>query len=114
MLEITGTSPNSMEEAVNNALKHAGATAVTVRINVDNQQAELEVANNGRPFDVAQAVKQGGLGLISMRERAEGLDGTFVIESTAEQGTRVLVRVPTRRSWSRPSSPVEKLSEVTL
>lgn len=81
------------QEALNNALKHAAATVVTVRLNVDEeQQVTLEIADNGSGFD-QDTLNGGGLGLVSMRERAEGLGGTITIKSTPGEGTTVEVRV---------------------
>ena len=97
------------QEALNNALKHAGATVVTVRVNVTVDQADLEVSDNGSGFNPQAVAKAGGLGLISMRERAEQLDGYFSIKSQPGQGTRVIVNIPTRRSWSRPIVAISEL-----
>lgn len=95
------------QEALNNALKHATAGAVTVTINVDDQHAILTVADDGRGFDPAKINNQGGMGLTSMRERAERLGGSFFIQSQPGQGATIRVTLPTRRSWSRPVLPVE-------
>jgi PAS domain S-box-containing protein len=97
------------QEALNNALKHAGATVVTVRVNVSMDQADLEVSDNGSGFNPQTAAKAGGLGLISMRERAEQLGGYFSIKSQPNQGTRIIVSIPTRRSWSRPMVAISEL-----
>ena len=63
------------QEALNNALKHASATSVTVRICAEDGQVILEVADNGHGFDPAAVKDRGGMGLVSMRERARQLDG---------------------------------------
>jgi signal transduction histidine kinase len=55
--------------ALNNALKHAAATVVTVSIGAGNGRIELEVADNGSGFDPQAAEGKGGLGLTSMRDR---------------------------------------------
>lgn len=79
------------QEALNNALKHARATAVTVCL---YQPAEgyitLEVTDNGRGFDATLTNSQ-GMGLITMRERAEKLGGTLLVESSPGEGTTVKV-----------------------
>lgn len=100
------------QEALNNSLKHAAATSVTVRIRVDVDWAELEVADNGLGFDPGQTRDSGGIGMTSMRERAERLDGSLTIISKPGEGTRLTVSLPTRRSWSRPLLPIDKFSEV--
>ena len=102
------------QEALNNSLKHAAATIVTVKIMADDQQATLEIMDNGRAFDLKAVSRTGGMGLTSMHERAEKLGGKLTIFSKPGQGTKICAHVPTRRSWSRPILPVDKVSEVTL
>jgi signal transduction histidine kinase len=101
------------QEALNNALKHAVASLVTVRLRSDNDLVELEVADNGQAFDPANISNSGGLGLTSMRERAERLGGTLTIMSKPGQGTTVRASVPTRRSWSKPVVAINNFSEVS-
>jgi signal transduction histidine kinase len=79
------------QEALNNALKHATATAVTVSIGADNGQIVLEVADNGSGFDPQAVESKGGLGLTSMRERVEKMGGVLTILSTPGEGTKVKV-----------------------
>jgi PAS domain S-box-containing protein len=81
-------------EALNNALKHAAATSVTVYIRTDEERVELVVKDNGRGFDIDRMDESGGMGLDSMRERAERLGGSVTIRSTPDGGTRVSVTVP--------------------
>jgi signal transduction histidine kinase/PAS domain-containing protein len=81
------------QEALNNALKHAAATSVTVRIHAEDDVVTLEVVDNGRGFDAGVLGDTGGLGLLSMRERAERLKGTLTILSAPGQGTSVQVCV---------------------
>jgi signal transduction histidine kinase len=76
-------------EALNNALKHAEATAVTVQVSADGESARLEIADDGRGFDPHAVSGLGGLGLVTMRERAEQLGGAFEIISAPGEGTRV-------------------------
>jgi signal transduction histidine kinase len=79
-------------EALNNALKHANACAVTVRLCADNGGVELEISDDGDGFDPA-TVSGGGLGLSTMRERVEQLGGVLTISSTVEEGTTVRVKL---------------------
>jgi PAS domain S-box-containing protein len=80
-------------EALNNALKHAIATSVVVRIQVEDGQLELEVTDNGTGFDLDPVGDKGGLGLVGIRERVKRLGGTLTIRSTPGRGTQVQVRV---------------------
>lgn len=82
------------QEALNNALKHAAASQVTVRICCDDRDLELEVSDNGAGFDPAGLQNQGGLGLHSMAERAAALGGRLEVHSMPGQGARVRVVLP--------------------
>jgi PAS domain S-box-containing protein len=91
------------QEALNNALKHAAATSVTVYLRTDDERVELEVVDDGRGFDPDATGAGGGIGLSSMRERVEKLAGTLTIHSKPGEGTRVMVSVktPGKRRASR-------------
>lgn len=78
------------EEALNNTLKHAGATTVLVVLRFADGTAHLEIADDGRGFN-PDAQPTGGMGLANMRERAAQLGGELFIESGIGQGTRVVV-----------------------
>jgi len=82
------------QEALNNALKHAQATAVSVTIQATADSIMLEVQDNGRGFETALAERLGGLGLVSMRERVQKLHGQFTIHSAPDQGTTVCIQIP--------------------
>ena len=81
-------------EALNNALKHAGATAVSVTLQCKNQTCCLEISDNGRGFEPDLARRQGGLGLVSMRERVEELNGRFQIQSSPGHGATIYAEIP--------------------
>jgi signal transduction histidine kinase len=82
-----------VQEALNNTLKHASATCVTVHIHVQHGQLGLEVIDNGRGFDHDGMSYTGGLGLVSMKERAEKLGGLFTVLSKPGEGTTIKVSV---------------------
>jgi len=75
------------QEALHNALRHAGATQVRLLLTATG----LEVTDDGRGFDVAAAGP--GLGLASMRERAAAAGGTLAVRSAPGQGTSVVLTV---------------------
>jgi two-component system NarL family sensor kinase len=86
------------QEAVVNAGRHAEASRVELSLRTLRDQVELRVADNGRGFNENGPLappEPGHLGLASMRERAELMDGTLEIESS-DRGTRVLVLAPLR------------------
>jgi signal transduction histidine kinase len=81
-------------EALNNALKHASPSLVTVQFGADNNCVTLTITDNGIGFNTLQATENsGGLGLVSMRERAEQLGGQVSIVSVSGTGTTVEVNV---------------------
>jgi signal transduction histidine kinase len=81
------------QEALNNSLKHAAATSVTVRVVADGQCVQLEVQDNGKGFDPDIIKDNGGMGLVNMRHRVEELGGTLTISSQLNEGTTVKVIV---------------------
>jgi signal transduction histidine kinase len=85
------------QEGLNNILKHAEATSVSICLEVDETAVLLEVQDNGSGFDITNQTEQStlGFGLHSMRERAEALRGRFRINSIPGQGTTVSVSIPT-------------------
>ena len=92
--EIREVLVRILREAVTNACRHGGATLVDVTLRED-RGIILEVADDGSGFDAeAGAGEAGGFGLISMRERAQGVGGRFSITSAAGSGTKVEVWLP--------------------
>ena len=81
-------------EALRNIAKHARAKSVAVRLTEDEEFVTLEVDDSGVGFDVETAKRGSGLGLLSAEERANLLQGTFDVNSTLGQGTKLTVRVP--------------------
>jgi signal transduction histidine kinase/sugar lactone lactonase YvrE len=89
------------KESVNNAVKHAGCTAVGAALRVAGNRLQLEVRDNGRGFDPSAAPEgPGGNGLASMKRRAAELGGTLELDSRPGAGTTVRLDVPLpRRSY---------------
>lgn len=82
------------QEALNNAIKHASATRVTVRLFDDGGSIHLEISDNGRGCDPDSPGRGGGLGLNTMAERAAMLGGTLNLQSIPGSGTTVAVTLP--------------------
>ena len=94
--EMAGDLFRIAQEAVVNAGRHSGADAVSISLRTVGTEVELRVTDNGNGFGEADPLSltpAGHLGIASMRERAELLDGRLEIESSG-RGTRVLVRAP--------------------
>jgi signal transduction histidine kinase len=82
------------QEALNNALKHSGATAVDVYIYLSADCIGLEIRDDGVGFTVPDQDQRqiaGGFGLESMRQRAEKLGRKLLVSSTPGKGTSVKV-----------------------
>lgn len=85
------------QEALNNALKHAEATEIVVTLAAGDDVIELLVADNGSGFDPRE-VRSGGMGLSTMRERAQRFGGELSVTSAPGQGTTVRVRLETKQT----------------
>ncbi|HYG57398.1 MAG TPA: sensor histidine kinase [Symbiobacteriaceae bacterium] len=82
-----------VQEGLSNVLRHAGATAVTVRLHAVNRQVRLKIIDNGSGFDPAQA-RSTSYGLQSIKERASEIGGVAEVISFPGKGTQVEVKVP--------------------
>jgi len=82
------------QEALRNAGKHALDAAVRLQLTQEAAELKLVIEDSGPGFDVAEAKQRGGLGLLSMNERARLAGGSLEIETHPGDGTRVVVRVP--------------------
>lgn len=82
------------QEGLANAIKHAQAKEIILHLSRDLDHFVLLVVDDGNGFEVAAKSRSGGLGLLSMEERARLLDGTVEIRSEVGQGTRLTARVP--------------------
>lgn len=100
--EVESSLYRILQESLSNARKHAHCSQVWVELTVNSQTATLEVKDDGQGFNAGQAGdhfqrgKSKGLGLISMRERAEGVGGQLIVES--QNGTRVFAELPLKTS----------------
>jgi signal transduction histidine kinase len=83
-----------VQEALTNVVRHARATNCTVRLAVDDH-LEVEISDNGQGLPEK---RRAGVGLASMRERAQELGGTCLVEPRSEGGTRILARLPLPQS----------------
>jgi signal transduction histidine kinase len=84
------------QEALANCAKHAHATTINVELADADDELILSISDDGIGFDLGalhDAVSAPGLGLLTMRERAESAGGTFAIDSTRGKGTRIRVKM---------------------
>jgi signal transduction histidine kinase len=82
------------QEALYNALRHARAGSISVRLSRSGQGAVLEIADDGSGFDIMAESGRDGLGLTSMRDRAASAGGVLTIGSGPGGGTVVRLEVP--------------------
>lgn len=80
-------------EALHNVVKHSGAQSVAIQFVWSGALATLSVADGGHGFDPERAPE--GDGIENMRHRAEQLKGTLLLESRANTGTLIVLKVPT-------------------
>ncbi len=82
----------SVQEAVNNILKHSGADKIEMHFTKQGNNLNITIKDNGRGFDV---VKTGsGSGLRNIKERMSEIKGSFEIKSSIGTGTELLLTIP--------------------
>jgi signal transduction histidine kinase len=82
------------QEALNNVVKHAGATQVQVQLTYDESTVSMEMSDDGKGFAPEEVSQSGGFGLQGIHERVQQLGGALNIQSTPRRGTRLRVRIP--------------------
>ena len=85
-----------VQEALTNAIKHAGATRISVVVTRSADGVTAVVEDDGSGMDEARAESGSGLGLLGMRERLALINGRLRIESSSDAGTTVVAEVPLR------------------
>ncbi|MEO8207844.1 MAG: ATP-binding protein, partial [Chloroflexota bacterium] len=91
-----------VQEAIGNATRHSGASVIEVAIDRTPALVRIAIADDGVGFDPAIG-REGGLGILGMRERALLLRATFDLESAPGGGTRVHLSVPVPKTTGDPS-----------
>lgn len=91
-----------VQEALNNAWRHADGAGLAVQISREAAHLRVEVVDAGPGFTPAAGEpSEAHLGLVGMRERAESLGGQFAVASSPGQGTRVIVLLPLETAEGR-------------
>ncbi len=107
--EVEITLLRAAQEALANVRRHARAREVTVTLSYLDDRVALDVRDDGTGFDPAALPagpgRQGGLGLVAMRERAEALGGSLTVESAPGQGAALLVELPIRPDARAAEAP---------
>lgn len=86
----------SIQECINNTIKHADATKIDIRINQNNEYIQIFYADNGKGFDVGNHTNfsTDGLGLQNLKSRIEILKGKFIMKSTIGKGSEINITIP--------------------
>lgn len=79
----------TIQEAVNNAIKYADATQITVQVSKVPKGITIEISDNGKGFDLTQT--ELGNGIINMQKRIEEINGVFKIQSEVSKGTQLFI-----------------------
>lgn len=82
-----------IQESVTNALKHANANEIIVKMEINKTRVVVIVKDNGKGFDIREK-KAESFGIIGMRERVELLEGQISIDSSIGKGTIVIIQIP--------------------
>jgi signal transduction histidine kinase len=84
------------QECLQNIAKHSGADKTSVMLEHEAEFIRLTVSDNGRGFVPSAARQNGGLGLLSMEERALGIGGSLSLKSSPGAGTIVCLTIPVK------------------
>ena len=90
------------QEALNNVVKHAKAEKVRVHLRFTDQECWMTIQDDGVGFDPAMVQREGGLGLRSIAERVEQIDGKLLLESVPTQGVKLQVVVKIHQTAATP------------
>lgn len=91
---IENTLFRTIQEIVNNTIKHANATRLFVQLTQGNNEISLITEDNGSGFQIDNLNQSSGHGLIHMKSRIENLNGTIHIDSNPNRGTIISILIP--------------------
>ncbi len=102
---VAGTVFAIIEEAVNNARKHAQGAPIHVIVQQQGGNLLAQISDDGPGFDTdavnTNYTARGSLGMVNMRDRTRLVDGQLNIESAPGRGARVILRVPLKNRGAR-------------
>jgi signal transduction histidine kinase len=100
--ELESTIYRLTQESVNNALKHASPTTVTIDVSETEEAVTLRVSDDGKGFDPNVVTER--FGLVGMRERVDLAGGELQVESKPGRGTVITAELPVARALDEPRS----------
>ena len=109
-VEVEVTLLRAAQEALSNIRRHAEAEQVTLTLSYMDDMVVMDVQDDGRGFapSTPAAGTGGGFGLTAMRERAEALGGSLLVESAPGEGTTLVIEIP-MPAGDRPGSASQVL-----
>lgn len=84
----------TLQEIVNNTIKHANATELFIQIAQDKSQITLMAEDNGQGFNTSEHAGKKGLGLSHIKSSIENLNGSMYIDSKENRGTIISIVIP--------------------
>ena len=85
-----------IQESMNNALKHSKASKIIIDLSLLNKSLKLEFSDNGVGFDKKILKNSKQFGLIGIKERIQSLKGTFDLQTSPSNGTKLIILIPIR------------------
>jgi two-component system, NarL family, sensor histidine kinase UhpB len=84
-----------VQESINNAIKHAQATILEIDLMLTDENAlELIIKDNGKGMDIHAVDQTNHFGLLGIRERVQGLQGSFRLDAELGNGTAIHIKIP--------------------
>lgn len=100
---IENTLFRTIQEIVNNTIKHADASRLFIQITVGNNEISLMAEDDGKGFDQSVMTEHSGFGLALMKSRIESLNGTMYIDTNPNRGTIISILIPLSQNNYEPS-----------
>lgn len=91
---IENTLFRTIQEILNNAIKHSTADKLSVQVTCGENEITLIAEDNGKGFDLSKIKNSGGSGLSNIRSRIENLGGNIYLDSNFERGTIISIVIP--------------------
>jgi two-component system, NarL family, sensor histidine kinase UhpB len=84
-----------VQEAINNAIKHAEATELSIDLKSDDEgYLQLVISDNGKGMNIEVVDQTNHFGLLGIRERVQGMHGSFIVDSVLGNGTNIKIKIP--------------------
>ena len=88
-----------LQELINNAIKHAGATRIAINLNREGDLFSAGIRDNGKGFDLT-GITGNGVGIKQIREQLDLLEGTFKLHSPSDGGTAIYFEIDLKHAVS--------------